>query len=523
VRRLLDLEDEIVLHVRHLKITDFEDVKEEQGGGGGWGQSVMHVGDPDPADAEESPIKERGKGQEERREGANLLLEPGNLEKIIGNSKGLQSFSWNAVEWIPESVITALETHHPDARLCVTNNRRWKASDRDLNLDARLLSSPLLYSLNTSVFYLSVGTNDLVLSEFPNLKKFILKANKLRVLTLKVWMGISVDQKTGKYKVDIGKKNQDLAPLNLPLRPGDMMPPITDLTISDWMPYDLRSDHCAIWRNAMDWTRLQRLDLRGGCPRPFFEELCGAMPQLKSLRMGFKTGPREYGRFTCEDPSVVRKFAESIDGLQELYVTNYDDKPDEMFAAIEKHYPTLQTLEFHTPPDQRYRRPQAPGWSATDITCRLEKCPQLEDLRIDIALVDVKHWPTDISAPLARFTKLRKLKLFIEVPIEASDFSEEYEYDMMGGVAPPPLKDELAREVAVDLWRRFFGNDKYAHLRELELCFTRLHIWDRMDSGVVDWRVRVTRAERDDKGYPGDGEGWFEFISDGKYRDSTFS
>jgi hypothetical protein len=97
------------------------------------------------------------------------------------------------------------------------------------------------------------------------------------------------------------------------------------------------------------------------------------------------------------------------------------------------------------------------------------------------------------------------MKLYAEVPIAASDFSDEYEHDVWGEVRPPPLKKDRSNEVVTNLFQQVFKNDPYAFLTHLEVCFTRLDIFDRMDSCIVENPIHVRRLERDDAPKPDQG------------------
>jgi hypothetical protein len=86
---------------------------------------------------------------------------------------------------MPESVISKLEDLWPDVKLSVTNNRkRGKHSDRPM--DVRLLSSPLLYSLDYSIFQCMTSANELC-SESRQLKDILVQSPNLQVLSLAVY------------------------------------------------------------------------------------------------------------------------------------------------------------------------------------------------------------------------------------------------------------------------------------------------------------------------------------------------
>ncbi|KAH0566254.1 hypothetical protein GP486_000352 [Trichoglossum hirsutum] len=466
VRRMLDPNDEILQHVRDLTIEDFS--------------------------------------------GDSRVFNQTSLKAIIGNLKQLNAFSWNAAKWIPEDVITKLEDQWPDARLSVTNHRRLDAADEDMNIDIRLLSSPLLHSLRFTIHYLGIGTDNGTLSELPKLKEILLKSSRLKVLHLKLCQGIpTYPNDYRRFKIDISKAPQWLY---LPLLPSDRLTPLHELMLSDWPPYYLSRQHCEIWRECMDWSQLRCLDLGAGCPGNFFEALLGRVPNLKSLRMGFDTTSRPYGRLTCVDPTFVQGFIESIDSLHELFITNQVRDPGILFPAIVKHHESLQTLAFHTPPDTSFRHSGPGVWTTEQLTQLREQFTKLSRLEIDLSLADSKL-PSPTTTALALFSHLRAMKLYLEIPIEACDFSDEYRYDVWGAELPPPLIRDKCNDLAVSLFQQFFKNNLHSLLTHLEVCFIRLDIWDSIDSETVINPLHVRRSERDDAPRPGEGGFRVEFVS----------
>jgi hypothetical protein len=123
---------------------------------------------------------------------------------------------------------------------------------------------------------------------------------------------------------------------------------------------------------------------------------------------------------------------------------------------------------------------------------------------LDHGLNDVDLDPSTALA-LASFTKLEKLKIYVELPTEASVFSIRYNYNPVGRGDPvPPLKEKTAQEVAVGLFQQIFLTDPKALLRELEVCFCRLDIGDRMDSYIVHNSIWVRKVEIDYINRPND-------------------
>ena len=53
---------------------------------------------------------------------------------------------------------------------------------------------------------------------------------------------------------------------------------------------------------------------------------------------------------TCgENPAAVCNFLDFINGLDELYITNFESDTSYLVSSILKHIGTLRTLKFHNP------------------------------------------------------------------------------------------------------------------------------------------------------------------------------
>lgn len=117
--------------------------------------------------------------------------------------------------------------------------------------------------------------------------------------------------------------------------------------------------------------------------------------------------------------------------------------------------------------------------------------------KLDHGLNDVDLDPSTALA-LASFTHVEKLKVFVELPTTESIFSIKYNYNPVGGGDPVPLpKEKPAKDVAVGLFQQIFITDPKASLRELEVCFCRLDIGDRMDSYIVQKSIWVRKVDID--------------------------
>jgi hypothetical protein len=74
-----------------------------------------------------------------------------------------------------------------------------------------------------------------------------------------------------------------------------------------------------------------------------------------------------------------------------------------------------------------------------------------------------------------------------------------YKYDgTFGSVRCPPLNEHEAKKAAIGLFKEM-RKDPEARIQELELCFVRLDVQDRMQSFAVQWPVHLTKLKADGK------------------------
>jgi hypothetical protein len=182
--------------------------------------------------------------------------------------------SWNVRFAIPKGVLAALHTKQPTARLHATNLSR-RQSGAYIPLDKNLLSSPQLHPPPTYTVYAKEMRTPYgefeYRSEFAALSRCLSNAKKLKCLRLSVYDHVSIQDcwSTG--------------PRSLIFE--GTFPALEELALS-YKKYALTAPHCRQWLHAMDWSKLQRLDLGHGSPPHLFVALTGRVPQLKALTFG---------------------------------------------------------------------------------------------------------------------------------------------------------------------------------------------------------------------------------------------
>lgn len=200
-------------------------------------------------------------------------------------------------------VLSAFQTKWPEARLGVSNDRCWPYVPIDLDL----LRCPQLHLLEFTIVKRSLLEPE---SEYPLIRQILLHSRNLRILRLD-----TVDNNDA----DFSYMDDILGPLNLQLTEGDTCPLLQELKLPD--TYELDLEHCLTWQSCMDWSALRSLDLGERCSENFLSTLSGKVPKLERLLFHLFPGPNP--SWTCTNMSVLRKFLNGIDGLQEVHIKNY--------------------------------------------------------------------------------------------------------------------------------------------------------------------------------------------------------
>ncbi|KAL8911841.1 MAG: hypothetical protein Q9171_003029 [Xanthocarpia ochracea] len=154
--------------------------------------------------------------------------------------------------------------------------------------------------------------------------------------------------------------------------------------------------------------------------------------------------------------------------------------------------------------DRRYKL-----WQQGPLTCDyfgpiidfVEPVPILLELKLT-DFIPIANMPDDYADTITNFNRLHRLKVFVNLDRYASDFGKGYEPPIRGKLTLPDFNPKLAREFAVDLFKRFFQKDPFAWLRSLEVCFTQQIVGIRSESIEPENLVDIQRLERDDAPSP---------------------
>jgi len=198
-------------------------------------------------------------------------------------------------------------------------------------MNTRLLSSPLLVSLTYEVYTRSWRSEQPCRSEWPQLSQALAAGGNIRSLRVQVLID-GHDQFT-----------PDTEPEKIPrldLATGMRLPRLEELAIqplrdvNGYPAYIWDSDYCRMFRDAIDCSRLRKLDLCGESPDNLFACLTGLCPKLNSLSFGVRKG----------DAAPAKRFIESLDALEHLDISRAPAGIDDLWPAIEQHKETLETL-----------------------------------------------------------------------------------------------------------------------------------------------------------------------------------
>lgn len=279
---------------------------------------------------------------------------------------------------MPKVVLDRFHASLPSTFLHVDNSARVDLdyeTRKSLPLDKNLLSSLQLHSLIVSVFrdFDDGRTSDG--SELEILRACLLSARRLRSLKLHV---------TSSFKRPW--EDEEFAPYNLQLQPGDIMPSLETLTLLDGNYY-FSEDHCQLWKTCMDWKQLRVLELKRA-PRHLFRALTGAVPELRCLRFCL-----EEDRYTNDtdrdvDLTAVGCFLAAINGLEEMEIGD-DSLPlfSKLFGDLmKKHGQSLR--KFSLLYDRENRPHFYHPWPSLTFAQLLNECPRLQNLAVDVDLED---------------------------------------------------------------------------------------------------------------------------------------
>ncbi|KAF2831092.1 hypothetical protein CC86DRAFT_134764 [Ophiobolus disseminans] len=411
----------------------------------------------------------------------------------------LSKLSWETTAHISPSVLDKLHATWPDLELSVCVLNRAKAPIvLHRQMDTKLLSSPLLKKLTYNVYHEGASPEKPARSEWPKLTHALVSGGNVRALK------IDSQPDRNRHRGDhVLKYTEPIRMMRLDITPGIRLPALEEFAFrgeGSWgpPPYLWDAEHCQLLREAMDMSRLRKLDFGSVMPVAFFSTFTGLLPELKALRFGI-----------VPDGSinVTTRFIKSLKSLESLDIGRAQSAIDLLWPAIMKHKGSLKELILR-PTTAGYCQPQyidlerlqtlsiqfpmleRLGW---DAPCKVEgNIIKLyrKTLGRPEHHVDPKHFA------IVRSMNLKKLDLFLHLPDHATVYSEQLEQDAMGSIEAPPLDIDGSRAAAIGIMETI-SKAQERPLEKLTLHFARTGRSDRCQPYMMDTMMHLRRSKEE--------------------------
>ena len=165
-----------------------------------------------------------------------------------------------------------------------------------------------------------------------------------------------------------------------------------------------------LWKSAMDWSCLERLELMDVHLPTFFKHMSGNLPGIKKLALW-----PQWWRESSED--LVKQtvdFLNSLPLLESLSLHGYTGSID-LEGILERYKPSLQRLELREWESEDPLKPR-PVLSHAQLSKITSPCPELRELSIDINRDGT--WPLEHLSALSTLENLRHLEINLELGID---------------------------------------------------------------------------------------------------------
>ena len=241
------------------------------------------------------------------------------LPRILSKVKNLQSITWaTPLSTAPAhtqtgevSILECLQTWQPHAKLNFVCHSR-KFDGKLFPIDDALLSSPQLHTLDTTL-YVTQESKHSSHSEIQLLKQCLIRGGSVKILRFEI-QDLS----------DRHRRAPTSTPLSFTWKPSDRFPALEELSLptpqynmdATKCAYHLTRENLLMWTQAMDWTRMRRLDFHSNAPPLFFAMFTDRMPNLKYLRWGMSPSPDCPG--WGGTPTCASAFMRSVTALEEV-------------------------------------------------------------------------------------------------------------------------------------------------------------------------------------------------------------
>jgi hypothetical protein len=245
------------------------------------------------------------------------------------------SSSWETSAHMSLAVYDMLHSTWPKPEIRVVCGDRIDAKNlAHRQMDMKLLSSPLLVSLAYVIYTKGYRADWPCRSDWPRISQALAAGGNVRYLHLRVLQDGS-DYKNTQLVSDTETEKLP----RLDLAPGVRLSQLEEITFETCGNYGQSKylwdpEYCRNFRGAIDFGQLRSINFGGENPEAFFTCFAGSCPKLRSLAFGAWKDATE----------PVKRFIESLDGLERLDVSRAQAGMDDLWPAIMKHKNTLETL-----------------------------------------------------------------------------------------------------------------------------------------------------------------------------------
>lgn len=240
---------------------------------------------------------------------------------------------------MPRSVYDLIHEKWPQLDLEVFVMNRSHKDPAHRQMDTRLLSSPLLttliYSLYNQGYFQAYLGDQAVRSEWPQLTQCIIAGGNVRNVRI-----YNLEDKPSILSTN--SVLVDDRPMKLPrfdATADTRLPALEELCLTLTWPFGGLTylwdvEHCRLMRDAMDWSRMRKLDFGNDNPGAFLQIFTGRISNLKSLRFGVES----------TSINIAKEFIESVPALDCLDIAQADIAVEQLWPTIMKHKNTLKEL-----------------------------------------------------------------------------------------------------------------------------------------------------------------------------------
>jgi hypothetical protein len=482
--------------------------------------------DPDDADVYDADVYDGDLDDDDLDDGIDLTPVWAQLVELVTKAARLSRVNVELdIVGFPLVLLQALETYHPQVKLCIWNYHRHSELDHTDAVEQALTASPILHAIKANIWLdRSLTPIDLRTAAF---KRIVANAPNLEIAS--IITGLS-RYGSAPQEPDHEEREKRAAAKFLSSSRGASTS-VRKLVLDG---FSLNKETLLEWDKYVSLGQLEDLKFSRGVPEPtYFEAVPALLTNLKHLSLNLSSASRH----PKIAPLAEAYLATTCAPLETLSLWSW--KGVVSVDAMLKHGATLKRLELHEREATALGKRR--GLLSIEEVRRIRRyCPQLEDFTLDMDREDA-DWLTDIDyhkdmlREIGRIgKKLQKVQIYLDLGVarkaehywdpegnfaqeeagdngdtqaegedvdknDAADVPMDYVYQ---GPFYPPSRGEKQSH-ALETYRIIFENS-HNGARELEIKWGE---WERKAGNRYAWfnweqenkrRVVVQRDERDD-------------------------